>query len=292
MYDCQSILKLLYPYLDGELDVKESLRVQDHLQNCAYCLALFKQEKQYLDTFKKSASIPSAPSQLREKITVILKHAKSSQPARVIPNRRPFSRYFTPFPVAGLVAIMMVAGGIFFFALSNNISEKKLAKEVEIHLEMVRAAVEHHEALITGKDSFGVVDSNLAYILVYLHQGLDLKLALPEAELSSMQPIGAKLLRVGARNAGIITFKSPEGKVSLFMTDSEELKAVKKDGIMFKRLTFFPAEYRGFYTLAWNVPGKVTYILVSDQKQKLIEACRICHGDDSRYDFGWAKRRI
>ncbi len=209
-------------------------------------MVLFNQEKQYLDTFKESASIPSAPSQLRERILVTLKHAKSSQLARVIPNRRRFSRYFAPFPVAAMVAIMMVAGGILFYALSNNINGKNLPKEVEIHLELVRAAVEHHEALITGKDSFGIVDCNPTYILVYLHQGLDLRIALPEEKLSSIQPIGAKLLRVEARNAGIITFKSPEGKVSLFMTDSEELKAVKKDGIIFNALRFSRLNTGGF----------------------------------------------
>src|SRR3989338_1903119 len=48
MYDCQTLLKLLYPYLDNELDVKESIRVQMHLEECPSCRTIFEKEQVFL----------------------------------------------------------------------------------------------------------------------------------------------------------------------------------------------------------------------------------------------------
>ena len=79
MYDCQTLMKLLYPYLDGELDIKESLRVQEHLQECPYCAEVFRQEREFLQDFKASALIPSAPAHLRERLSRILKPSESLQ---------------------------------------------------------------------------------------------------------------------------------------------------------------------------------------------------------------------
>jgi len=49
MFDCATVTKLLHPHLDRELDVKESLRVQLHLQECPYCREIFLAEKEFLD---------------------------------------------------------------------------------------------------------------------------------------------------------------------------------------------------------------------------------------------------
>ncbi len=51
---CEDLKHLLHPYLDGELDVKEAIRVQAHLNDCTSCRSLFRHEKEFLDNCKES----------------------------------------------------------------------------------------------------------------------------------------------------------------------------------------------------------------------------------------------
>ena len=69
MYDCSTIRTLLHPHLDGELDVKESLRVQTHLQECAPCREVLRAEQAFRD-FVRPGSAPSpAPAGARRCVT-------------------------------------------------------------------------------------------------------------------------------------------------------------------------------------------------------------------------------
>jgi anti-sigma factor RsiW len=45
-------MKLIYAFLDGELDVKETGRVQNHLQRCASCRDEFAAEHTFLGLLK------------------------------------------------------------------------------------------------------------------------------------------------------------------------------------------------------------------------------------------------
>lgn len=68
MYDCQTLLKLLYPYLDNEIDVKEALRVQIHLDECAHCRGLFEKERIFLEALREGFPSERAPASLRDRI--------------------------------------------------------------------------------------------------------------------------------------------------------------------------------------------------------------------------------
>jgi len=63
------IMKLMHPHLDGELDVKESLRVQAHLEACSPCREAFVAEKEFLDLFRAQLTPPPpAPSSIRQRV--------------------------------------------------------------------------------------------------------------------------------------------------------------------------------------------------------------------------------
>ncbi len=49
MDDCSSSIKLIYPYLDGELDTKGSAMVQAHIRECAPCREAFAAEQEFLE---------------------------------------------------------------------------------------------------------------------------------------------------------------------------------------------------------------------------------------------------
>jgi hypothetical protein len=68
------------------------------------------------------------------------------------------------------------------------------------------------------------------------------------------------------------------------MASPQRLQALEEKAIRFKNLWFYLAHYQGYYALAWADP-KLSYVLVSNQKRKITEACRICHENSHLQDF-------
>ncbi len=61
--------------------------------------------------------------------------------------------------------------------------------------------------------------------------------------------------------------------------------------VLFKSIRFYPTRYKGYHTLSWT-DDAVSYVLVSDHKEKLAEACNICHGGEDASDFSDFKKLI
>src|SRR5439155_14321428 len=75
MIDCQTMGRLLHPYLDGELSAREPLDIQAHLESCPDCAALYRNEKLFLDLLKGSLLVPVAPDGLRQRVRKVVEAA-------------------------------------------------------------------------------------------------------------------------------------------------------------------------------------------------------------------------
>jgi mycothiol system anti-sigma-R factor len=279
MYDCQTLLKLLYPYLDGELDVKESLRVQSHLEECPYCLEVFKREKEFLQTLKSSVPISKAPADLQGRLVHLLRPSESTHF-----HSRPLFP-FRPLLVPTMAMLVMVMVGIILYALP---------RQVEKHqLELVEAAAENHAGITKGKIPFDIMSSEPTVILKWLEQGVDFPVHIPQEEVSNMRLVGGRLVHLhnNEKKAVLLTFESKEGKVSLLMTSPQLLQGIEGKFIPFKNIKFYLTHYRGYYALAWTDP-QLSYVLVSDEKARITEACRICHGNTRSQDLSGFDDRL
>ncbi len=271
MYDCQTILKLLYPYLDGELDVKESIRVQSHLEECHHCLEIFKREKEFLQTLRSSMSISKAPADLQGRLIDLLKPSESTPL-----HSRPLFPFRTLL-VSTLAMLLMIVIGVILYALPKQVEKK--------NLELVDAAVENHVGIMKGKIQFDIMSSEPSVILKWLEQGVDFPVYIPQEEVSNMRLVGGRLVRLhDEKKAALLTFESKEGKVSLLMTRPQIFQGLEGKVIPFKSINFYMTHYRGYYALAWT-DQKLSYVLVSDEKARIAEACRICHGSTRRQDI-------
>ena len=271
MYDCQTLLKLLYPYLDGELDVKESLRVQSHLEECHYCLEIFKQEKEFLQTLKSSVSIPKAPADLRGRLIDLLRPSESTHF-----HSRPLFPFRTLI-VSTMAMLVMVVIGVILYALPKQVEKQ--------NLKLVEATVENHVGIIKGKIPFDIMSSDPTVILKLLEQRLDFPVYIPQEEVSNMRLVGGRLVHLNdEKKAAFLTFESKEGKVSLLITSPQLFQGIEGKVIPFKNINFYMTHYRGYYALAWTDP-QLSYVLVSDEKARITEACRICHGNTRPQDL-------
>lgn len=278
MYDCHTIMKLLYPYLDGELDVKESLRVQAHLKDCQdHCREIFKQEKEFLKALKASASIPPAPVYIRERIERDRKLIESSEQREVNVVKRPRLTFPRGLLAATLAMLIMIMAGVILYALP-----KQLSKQVKrSSQELVKAAVENHGAINSGGNPCDIRSTNRTDIIEWIQQRVDFQVIMPQDEVSGMSLVCGKLVHLGDKKAALFWFESKEGKVSLLETSPQPFLAIQEKIIPFREIKFYLDKYRGYYALTWT--DTLSYVLVSDQKDKIAEACRICHGGNDHY---------
>jgi len=294
MYDCQTLMKLLYPYLDGELDIKESLRVQEHLQECPYCAEVFRQEKGFLQELKTSALIPSAPAHLQDRLRRSTKPLVLLQQKEADVLKGPRPRSSTTLLAATMAMFIMIMAGLILYVLPKQakMSSQELAKTL---VEIDRAAVELHEGILSGRDHFDIMSSDPAVIVGWVQQGLDFPLVLPQEEVSSMHLVGGKVVPFQEKKAALLGYEDKNYRVSLLVTTPmpaqvfegketpiQNLFFDKRKEIQYKNISFNLSKYKGYYALTWT-DSQFSYVLVSDKKARIAEACRICHGGNDRH---------
>lgn len=73
MLDCESVMRQLWDYLDGELTADRKTVIRSHLELCRRCHPQYRFEQSFLDAVAASAPAHSDPDRLRSKLLVALK---------------------------------------------------------------------------------------------------------------------------------------------------------------------------------------------------------------------------
>lgn len=69
---CQDAVKLLYEYLDGELQDVSEEEVRAHFEACQRCFPHLKLEAAFRDAVKRASCSECAPPELREKLVSLI----------------------------------------------------------------------------------------------------------------------------------------------------------------------------------------------------------------------------
>jgi mycothiol system anti-sigma-R factor len=73
--DCIAAMKLLFDYLDGELDEAREAAIRAHLAICAECYPHYEFEKLFLEALAATCAENAAPPTLRERVVTSLRSA-------------------------------------------------------------------------------------------------------------------------------------------------------------------------------------------------------------------------
>jgi anti-sigma factor RsiW len=111
---CAEARKLVWLYLDSELDSKDSFEVEQHLESCAECAGLFEAEKKSCERVSRFLRGSHPTRALWEKIE-----------SQVSPSRGRGIKALWPLALA---ASLIIAAGVVFFTKSRNLD---LANAVE-----------------------------------------------------------------------------------------------------------------------------------------------------------------
>src|SRR5207245_9077956 len=130
MLDCQTMGRLLHPYLDGELSAREALDIQAHLERCPDCAALYRNDKLFLDLLKGALPVPVAPDGLRQRVRKVVEAA--GQEKR---SRQRFRLMAVPSLALTVVALLVIG----ILALGRKQPQ-----------DLVGVAVNAHEGALTG----------------------------------------------------------------------------------------------------------------------------------------------
>ena len=256
MYDCSTVIKLLHPYIDQELDVKESVRIQTHLQECPYCREMFSAEQAFQALVRQNAAPPPAPEFARWCVTAALSR-ESRRPRRQRLRGRPARVAAGAGAVAAAAALVIVLVGVFTPAVPG----------------LVTLAVAQHQAYLNHPDSLEVTGGDAAVVAAQLEERLHFTLGLPTEPVADLRLIGGRVVEDGDRRTAHLVYRlGNQQTVSLLIAPPQEVRVAGRNAIEFKNILFHPADVAGYQTIQWS-DRRHTYVL--DRKSTRLNSSHI-----------------
>lgn len=257
---CGEMLRLVDPWLDGELDARDQTEVLGHQEACPACRTLSERrgrERALLRAKLREAMGPgtaagTAPESLCERITAALDRPP-------VPLWR---RLLAPVPLATLAA---AAAGVLVVLATHGgtdplVEEAVLKHARDLPLEISAAAV--------GPEA---IPAALAHVLEFNPRP-------PRFEGQGVRLVGARAAHLGDRPCAYMRYQSPRGQMGLFIV-ADRGNRLSEWGEMV-RLGAPPVRVlnaRGYNVAVWR-EHQMVYSLVSDldaaDLAQMVEAAR------------------
>jgi anti-sigma factor RsiW len=255
MLDCQAMRQLLHPYLDGELNARDAIEIQAHLEGCADCTALFRNEKLYLDVLKASLPRAQAPSGLQLKVKQALDKA----------TERKQSTVWFRWVLAPTFAVTLIV-------LATSVL---LVRRPPVP-EFVTTAVATHEHYAAQKVSLEVRSSDPQLVAKWLKEQTGFTVSLAQGPVKNLKLMGGTVVPIQGKKAVLLAYDAGGRPLSLVMTSAEGVELFGSQEMTDKNVRFYQSSYHGLQTLSWMLEG-MAYVFVSDSREINRQACQICH---------------
>jgi anti-sigma factor RsiW len=244
--DCRELERSLDPYLDGEFDDRERAEMGAHLSACQACRDLLEarsRSRALLRARLREAMGPGseagrAPQGLRTRI------------AEALERQRPplWRRILAPVPLAALAA--GVAGAMVVLASHSGsdplVEEavRKHARDLPLELSADAVAPEAIPGMLASK--------------------LDFYPRPPRFQAPELSLVGARLSSLNDRPAAYMRYRTPRGRVGLFIIDDPG----RRVGEMGRAVKMGPATIRIMNSRGYNVAvwrqSEIVYSVISD----------------------------
>jgi mycothiol system anti-sigma-R factor len=264
MTDCAIIEKLLYTYLDGELDARQNLEVETHLLLCQKCSDLLDEEKRFLSLIKRGCLQQEGPPALRARIERMLRR-----------KHEPFFQFFAnhPFKLV-LTAAMTVI--LFFLWIGTP------HKSVRIPIPpFIKASVEDHLKLINGNLALEIQSRDPQVVAAWLKKRIDFMPDLPPLMDDSIELVGGRLSQFNGEQMALVSYRIEKSPVTLVIIRQKPATDVQSSDFTYlqgRRFNF--SHEHGLNTIAWSDDGN-NFALTSVFAAREIVSCKVCHGRGS-----------
>jgi anti-sigma factor RsiW len=258
--NCDDSLIYLPAYLDEELDVAESLRVQKHLAECADCRRAQDEQLALLSALRDSDLFAHPSADFSERIeAAVLRAAKEearSQRTSWFETLRLES--FRWVPVAAVLLIMTTIGALF---VTNRLRSS--------HQQVIASAVlAGHIRSLQADHLVDVPSSDRHTVKPWFQGKLDFSPPVPDLSELGWTLIGGRLDYVDGRPVAALIYRRHMHNINVFLWPNHSSSGD----------TIKPEEAQGYQILHWN-GADMTYWVVSDlNNSELLELARALRG--------------
>ena len=262
MKGCSHIRKLLYPYLDGELDTGQNLEVEKHILGCQECSDLLDEERRFISLINNGSLREAAPQALKIKIERMLEK-----------KQRPFLHIFTNYPLrvvfATTFAVLLLFFGVQFWGGQGTIPP------------FVKASIANHLKYIQGDLSLEVTSNDPEIVFAWFKERMSSMPLLPVLKDDNIVLMGGRISNFEGDHMALISYRVEKEPVTMLIIQGGDQTFVESDNHTFlhgRRFNFAAAD--GVNTVAWSDAGN-NFALVSDLHSQEIRNCIVCHAKGS-----------
>jgi mycothiol system anti-sigma-R factor len=264
MKDCSNIKILFYPYLDGELDVKQNLEVEEHLLDCQKCCDLLNEEKRFLSVVKNGCLQETGPPALKAKIEGMLQK-----------KQRLFARIFSRHPFKAAFAAALA--GILIFILSGKLFDLSINRTPPF----VIASVETHLKYINGTLPLEIESHDSNVVAAWFKERIDFMPHLPVLKDDDVVLLGGRLAQFKGETMALVSYRIEKSPVTMFVIKGNPKAYVESKDFTFMKGRRFNFSYKhGFNAIAWVDHGN-NFALISSHPSQNIMSCKVCHASGS-----------
>jgi len=261
---CGEAIELIAPFLDGELGVSDTARLQHHLGECEACQGAQASEMWLHSLLVAGALSEEPPDSLRPRIEgrIAREAASSASPGRSAWWRRAFF----PAVVAGsssAIALLV----LFVHLPGEGLSESPV---------LVDAVAEHRRYTEAEAASPGLAVSDVGRLEHWIASHLGLTVKIPAGAARGEAPVGIRAVAVAGRPAAQIVYAGDGRRLSLFVARKPS-RPLPEEGehIIGGREVYMSA--LGASNLGWWEDRRHLYLVVSSAgPEDLLALAELC----------------
>jgi anti-sigma factor RsiW len=258
--NCDDSRIYLPAYLDDELDVAESLRVQKHLAGCQDCRQT-EDEQLALRSTLRDPDLRAYPSaDFLERIEVVVRQAAKDEARSRRSSRFEFLRLesFGWLPAAAVLLVVTTIGALF---VMNSFRSS--------HQQIIASAVlAGHIRSLQPNHLIDVPSSDRHTVKPWFQGKLDFSPPVPDLSELGWTLVGGRLDYVDGRPVAVIVYQRRMHNINVFLWPNRGStdEAIRQE------------EVQGYQILHWN-GAEMTYWVVSDlNNAELLEFARALRG--------------
>ncbi|KPJ49801.1 MAG: hypothetical protein AMJ41_02315 [candidate division Zixibacteria bacterium DG_27] len=252
--NCSEAQRLLYDYLNGELEQLDLSRVESHLKVCSSCLRTFEFERRFQSLFVDRIPEETAPPELRSAILDRIDQLEQPRTSFPLSRKRPFFRPALVLAPIGLVVV--------FLAIVLFTSDANRKEPLDILLQNHIRAESSTEGLIYSSSDPQSVSS-------HLERELGFQTSLAAYARSGAILKGGEVLQICNCKVGLAYFSTHEVGISLFICRQGELTCPQMETVSYRNREYHFASIREFNLLVWEEEG-LKFIAVSRHRREAL----------------------
>jgi len=233
---CAQALPLLSGYVDDELDVTQSVEINDHLRECATCTAAHRQHEALRSSLQRAGLAFAPPSGLEQRVRVALKGEVRAK------SRQTYAAWrWATVPLAATLAAAL-AWSVANHRGTPSAESLVLAELVSGH---VRSLMVDHLVDVTTSDQHTVRP--------WFNGKVDFAPPVADLTANGFPLVGGRVDYIGARPVAVLVYKRRQHIINVFIWPSPSTPTMEGREVALQ----------GYNLQRWNKSG-LTFWAVSD----------------------------